>query len=79
MLRHDIQAEVARRGGLVWEAIGSRDQVQITAATLRRALPDISQRDVYICGPDQFTAQVAAECHRAGVPTNNIHFESFVF
>jgi predicted ferric reductase len=79
VLRHEIAAEVERRGGELWQAVGTRDQVTITASTLRRALIDIHQRDVFICGPEAFTASVAEECRRAGIPTSRIHFESFAF
>jgi ferredoxin-NADP reductase len=53
--------------------------VRITASTLRKALPDVHQRDVFICGPEAFTQAVAEECRRAGIPEARIHFESFVF
>jgi predicted ferric reductase len=79
VLTREIGAEVERRGGKIWEAIGSRDRVKITASTLRRALPDVHQRDAYICGPESFTAAVVDECRRAGIPDARIHFESFVF
>ena len=79
VLRDEIADEVERRGGKFWEAVGPREKVRITASTLRRALPDIHRRDVYICGPEAFTASVAEECARAGIPADRIHFESFVF
>ena len=56
VLRDEIAGEVERRGGRFWEAVGPREKVRITASTLRRALPDIHRRDVYICGPEAFTA-----------------------
>jgi ferredoxin-NADP reductase len=79
VLSDEIAAEVRRREGRIWEAVGSRDRVKITASTLRRAMPDIHERDAYICGPEAFTASVVAECRRAGIPDSRIHFESFVF
>ncbi len=79
VLRDEIADEVDRRGGRFWEAVGPREKVRITASTLRRALPDIHRRDVYICGPEAFTASVAEECARAGIPADRVHFESFVF
>ncbi|WP_375399851.1 ferric reductase-like transmembrane domain-containing protein [uncultured Amnibacterium sp.] len=79
VLHEELVAEVGRRGGTVFEALGSRDQVTIDASRLRGALPDIDRRDVYICGPTTFTTAVATECRRAGVPADRIHFESFVF
>jgi predicted ferric reductase len=79
VLVDEIADEVDRRSGRLWEAVGPREQVRITASTLRRALPDVHQRDVFICGPGAFTEAVAAECRRAGIPASRIHFESFVF
>jgi ferredoxin-NADP reductase len=70
---------VERRGGRVWEALGPRERLAITAGTLRRAMPDIADRDVFVCGPDDFTASIAAACRAAGVPARRIHFESFAF
>jgi ferredoxin-NADP reductase/DMSO/TMAO reductase YedYZ heme-binding membrane subunit len=79
VLADEIADEVERRAGRIWEALGVRDQVRITASTLRRALPDVHERDVFICGPEAFTRAVAGECRRAGIPEARIHFESFVF
>ncbi|RIX31047.1 ferredoxin reductase family protein [Amnibacterium setariae] len=78
-LRDEIAGEVERRGGRYWEALGSRDRIAVTADTLRRALPDLPDRDVFICGPAAFTAGIAAACRDAGVPAARIHFESFAF
>ena len=79
VLTHEIAAETERRGGRAWEVLGTRDRVAITASTLQRALPDLQQRDIYICGPDAFTASIALECRRAGVPARHVHVESFAF
>ena len=79
VLRDEIGAEVDRRGGRLWDALGPRTHVAITAATLRRAMPDVAERDVFICGPEAFTASVAEACRAAGVPAARIHFESFAF
>jgi predicted ferric reductase len=79
VLRDEITAEVERRGGRIWEALGPRERLAITAGTLRRAMPDIAERDVFVCGPDEFTTSIATACRAAGVPTGRIHFESFAF
>lgn len=79
VLRDEIAAEIDRRGGRLWEALGPRRRLIVTEGTLRRAMPDIADRDVFICGPDDFTASIAAECRTAGVPADRIHFESFAF
>lgn len=79
VLRDELAAEVDRRGGRLWAAVGPRDRITITAATLARSMPDLAERDVFVCGPDAFTAAIAAECRAAGVPTSRIHHESFAF
>ncbi len=78
-LRDEIGTEAARRGGRSWLALGPRDRVAITAATLRTTMPDVTERDVFICGPDAFTGAVAEQCLAAGVTASRIHFESFTF
>jgi ferredoxin-NADP reductase len=40
-------------------------------------LPDIAQRDVFVCGPEQWTADVVRTAMAAGVPAERIHTESF--
>ncbi|MGN6445997.1 ferredoxin reductase family protein [Amnibacterium sp.] len=78
-LRDEIADEVERRDGALWTALGPRNRISITAQTLTRALPDIAERDVFVCGPDAFTESVAAACREAGTPAQRIHFESFAF
>lgn len=79
VLRAELAEEVARRGGRMWEALGPRNRIAITASALRGSMPDLAERDVFICGPEAFTHGVAAECRAAGVPAARIHSESFAF
>lgn len=79
VLRDEIAAEVDRRGGRMWEALGPRSRITISDDSLRRSMPDVAERDVFICGPDAFTESVAAACRAAGVPSARIHHESFAF
>jgi len=39
--------------------------------------PDIAGHDVYVCGPDPWTAAVLRAARRAGVPTARLHRERF--
>jgi ferredoxin-NADP reductase len=70
---------VTLRGGRLVELVGSRDRVRLDAAALRGIVPDVRQRQVFMCGPDPLTRQLATELARAGVPEGRIHFESFTF
>jgi predicted ferric reductase len=77
--REEIAALVERYGGTLHEIIGPRDQVRLDADTLRELAPDARLRDVYICGPDGFMADVADAALRLGVPAQQIHQEAFGF
>ena len=46
-------------------------------AALLRWVPDLAERDVFLCGPDAWTAGVARLLVAAGVPTEHLHPESF--
>jgi predicted ferric reductase len=79
VLRDEVAGEVRRRGGRLVELVGSRDQVRVDAAALRRLVPDLRRRDVFVCGPDALSRRLASELERAGVAEDRIHFESFNF
>jgi predicted ferric reductase len=77
--RAEIAALTKQRGGRLHELTGSRRNVRFDAHVLRRVVPDLAIRDVYICGPDEFSASVAAAATQLGVPPPQIHTEKFAF
>jgi ferredoxin-NADP reductase len=58
--RDEVAALVRQRGGRLHEIVGSRHRARLNVRALRRIVPDIAYRDVYICGPDGFSTQIAA-------------------
>jgi ferredoxin-NADP reductase len=44
---------------------------------LRRWIPDIADRDVFLCGPSTWTAGMERLVLAAGVPAGRVHTESF--
>jgi predicted ferric reductase len=44
---------------------------------LRRWIPDLAERDVFLCGPSAWTNGVEGLALAAGVPSERIHIESF--
>ncbi|MCW0213392.1 MAG: oxidoreductase [Pseudonocardia sp.] len=44
---------------------------------LRRRVPDIAERDVYLCGPVAWTDSVRRTLTAAGVPDSRVHLENF--
>lgn len=64
-----------RRGPDSWlgDRIGEVDEL----TALRWWVPDIAERDVYVCGPEAWTALVRATLVAAGLPADLIHVETF--
>ena len=77
--RNEIAALVARRGGRLHEITGSRHRVRFDAHLLHRLVPDLALREIYICGPDQFAADIASAARRLGAAQGQIHQEAFGF
>ena len=81
MLREELDWLARLRGAHVWYVTGPRHapgpRRMFTRGGLRRLVPDVTDRDVYLCGP---TGLVLASVHllrRAGVPDGQIHLDPF--
>jgi ferredoxin-NADP reductase len=70
---------VGERGGRLHEVVGPRSQAPLDAPALNRLVPDIAQRDVYVCGPGGFMRSLIDAAHSLGVPAKRIHHEDFAF
>jgi ferredoxin-NADP reductase len=78
-LFHDELDAIARdRGQRFYLLSGSRGAGDpLSASRLVRALPDLRQHDVYLCGPPAMTDATLRTLLRCGVPRRHIHRESF--
>lgn len=63
------------RDSWLGDHVGSVDDV----TALRYWVPDIAERDVYVCGPEHWTALVRTTLLEAGVPSDLIHLETFAW
>ena len=79
VLHDELTQLVEARSGRLFELIGPRSRVRIGSKELRKLVPDISRRDVYVCGPDGFADRFVAAVKHAGVPDSRIHREAFTF
>lgn len=61
-----------RPGSVFGPAAGSDE-----LAALRRWVPDVADRDVFLCGPGAWTDGVERLLAEAGVPADHVHTESF--
>jgi predicted ferric reductase len=49
----------------------------LSAGHLRQLVPDLAERDVFVCGPPAFTDRTRRDLRAAGVPRRRIHAERF--
>ena len=66
-----------RRGPDSWlgDGVGTADDL----SALTYWVPDIADRDVYVCGPEQWTDLVRATLTAAGLPEDRLHLETFAW
>ena len=64
-----------RRGPDSW--LGSGVDAPTDLAALTSWVPDVAERDVYLCGPRVWTDLVLRDLRAAGVPEHHIHLENF--
>jgi ferredoxin-NADP reductase len=49
------------------------------AVALRHWVPDLAERDVYVCGPEAWNRLVLRDLDALGVPRDHVHLESFAW
>jgi predicted ferric reductase len=77
VLRREIRALIRRLGGQLHELVGNRVQAQLDEQSLAQMVPDILRRDIYICGPEGFVADLVETVKYLGVADQSIHHEAF--
>jgi predicted ferric reductase len=78
ILRAEIDELASRRGAEVHYVLGDhRLEEPLNPEHLRRLVPDIAARDVYVCGPPEMTEATRATLGRSGVPRRQIVVERF--
>jgi predicted ferric reductase len=77
----ELAGLAAKRGALVHYVLGPRACCQrhdpLSPLRLRRLVPDVAHRDVYLCGPPGMMSGVAGALHQVRVPRRRIHAERF--
>jgi ferredoxin-NADP reductase len=82
VLREELDLIAQQRGARVHYLIGppkSGRNDHLSAARMKRLIPDLAERDVYLCGPAGMMAAAEVGLREAGVPRRHIHQESFAF
>ncbi|MGW3043222.1 ferredoxin reductase family protein [Kitasatospora sp. NPDC001159] len=81
VLRHELESIASvRQAGLHYLLGSSRgERNPLAPMLLLRLLPDLAERDVFLCGPPGMTTAAVKALEEAGVPRRRIHCETFAF
>jgi len=81
VFKRELDVLATERGARVMYLVGSRRagdaDTALGAALLHRLVPDVADREVYLCGPERFMDDAAATARTLGVPAGRIHQERF--
>ncbi|MDT0566113.1 ferredoxin reductase family protein [Streptomyces sp. DSM 3412] len=79
VLVDEVRALVADRGGRLHLLTGRRGEgaPPFEPGALRALVPDIAERDVYVCGPPAMTSAVLGALRELAVPRRQVHAERF--
>jgi ferredoxin-NADP reductase len=82
VFKDELDALAAARGGHVHYVVGARADLAadpLSPDALRDLVPDLGERDAYVCGPPGMIATASTALAAAGVARRRIHAESFEF
>ncbi|MEW2416504.1 ferredoxin reductase family protein [Streptomyces sp. NPDC046866] len=81
VLRDELESIAADRRAALHYLVGRSDAAYdpLAPQALRRLVPDLSDHDVYLCGPPGMAEATTASLIRAGVPAARIHTECFTY
>jgi ferredoxin-NADP reductase len=78
VFRYELDLLAQRRQARVVYLLG-KDPDLLSPRSLHRLVPDLADRDVYLCGPPGLAAAVRTNLAQAGHPPNLLHEERFSF
>jgi predicted ferric reductase len=84
LFRDELEQLISARQGELRYLVGSRGagktdlpEQPFSARTLRQLVPDVVQRDVFVCGSGQMMRDLHDSLKEIGVPDAQIHYERF--
>jgi ferredoxin-NADP reductase len=83
VFRREIDMLAHERGAYVWYVTGGRDDPGpkhlFTPRGLRQLIPDVTRRDVFLCGPSGLVQASLTTLRKLHVPKRQIHLDPFEF
>ena len=81
VLREELEQLARERGIELHYVVGDHatpgGRTLLSRTHLRRLIPDIAEREVYLCGPPAMADALKKNLRRAGVPRKHLHIERF--
>jgi ferredoxin-NADP reductase len=77
LFSRELAVIAAERGLDVVGVPGHRDAPGTAPSDLLTHVPDLADRDVFVCGPDAWAREVGRVVLAAGLPARHLHVESF--
>ena len=75
----ELEVLAAERGLEVVGVAGHRGTPGTAPADLLAHVPDLAERDVYVCGPEAWVDEVRRVATAAGLPPQHLHVETFAW
>jgi predicted ferric reductase len=81
VFRDELETLARERGARVHYLVGRRDTAgdPLDPAALEGLVPDITEHDVYLCGPVSMMQRVEASLRSLGLPSDRVHAERFAY
>ena len=84
VFKREIDELASLRGATVHYLVGRRGSPEMPVdpldpRALRRLVPDINDRDIFICGPTGMMTRVLSSLRRLRIPDRQVHYERFAF
>jgi predicted ferric reductase len=84
VFKRELDELASLRGATVHYLVGKRGTHEmpmdpLEPRSLKRLVPDIHDRDIYVCGPTGMMQRVLAGLRWLRIPANQIHYERFGF
>jgi predicted ferric reductase len=83
VFREELDWLANKRGDQVWYVLGPRDDPWprhvFSPRGLQELVPDVRNRDVYLCGPQGLISSSIQTLHRLRIPRRQIHLDPFEF
>ncbi len=84
VFKREIDELASLRGATVHYLVGRRGSREMPSdpldpRSLRKLVPDIQSRDIYVCGPTGMMTRTLSSLRWLRIPANQIHYERFAF